>query len=76
MSAQLPVVASRDAIRVFERAGYRVIPRRGKGSHVVMASDSSPAILVISSHRELPRGLLRALIRQSGLTVDEFVDLL
>jgi len=34
------------------------------------------ASLSIPDHRELDRGLLRKLIRQSGLTVDEFMELL
>lgn len=32
--------------------------------------------LSIPDHRELDRGLLRGLIRDAGMTVDEFLDLL
>ena len=32
--------------------------------------------LAIPNHREIPKGTLRAIIRQAGLTVDEFVALL
>jgi predicted RNA binding protein YcfA (HicA-like mRNA interferase family) len=41
-----------------------------------MARDDWPAILVIPAHRDVPRGTLRALIRQSGLTVEQFLELL
>ncbi|MFO0840440.1 MAG: type II toxin-antitoxin system HicA family toxin [Phycisphaerae bacterium] len=75
-SGGLPVVSGDQAVRAFERAGFRVLPGRGKGSHMVLARDDWPAILTVPSHRELKRGTLRGLIRQSGLTVDEFVNLL
>ena len=32
--------------------------------------------LVVPDHKELPKGTLRALIRQAGLTVEEFSALL
>jgi predicted RNA binding protein YcfA (HicA-like mRNA interferase family) len=32
--------------------------------------------VVVPDHRELDRGTLRAIIRQAGLSVEEFVELL
>ena len=63
-------------MRAFERAGFRVVPGRGKGSHIAMAREDWPAILVIPTHGDVPRGTLRALIRQSGLSVEQFIELL
>ena len=34
------------------------------------------AQLVVPDHKELDRGTLRAIIRQAGITVDEFTKLL
>ncbi len=76
MGGRLPSVSTRDVVRAFERSGFRVIPGRGKGSHITMARDDWPAILVIPAHGDVPRGTLRALIRQSGLTVEQFIELL
>ncbi len=76
MSRRLPSVSVRDVVRTFECAGFRVIAGRGKGSHITMARDDWPAILVIPAHGDVPRGTLRALIRQSGLTVEQFLELL
>ncbi len=39
MSARLPSVSPRNAIRAFERAGFKRLPARGKGSHAVLAND-------------------------------------
>ena len=76
MSSSLPIISGREAMSAFEKVGFRLVPGRGKGSHMVMAKMDFPAILTIPDHRELKRGLLRALIRKVGLTVDEFVSLL
>lgn len=72
--AQLPVVSGAQAVRVFERAGWRV--DRQRGSHVILLKSGSNASLSVPQHRELARGTLRALIRLSEMTVDEFVELL
>ena len=69
----LPVVSGGDAVRRFERAGW-VVARR-KGSHVMMTHPDARATLSIPQHRELDRGLLRALLRAAGMTVDDFVSL-
>ncbi len=72
--ARLPVVSGADAIKAFHRAGWRAV--RQSGRHVVMTKEGREATLSIPLHRELKRGLLRALIRDAGMNVDEFVDLL
>ncbi|MEK6289678.1 MAG: type II toxin-antitoxin system HicA family toxin [Acidobacteriota bacterium] len=46
------------------------------GSHVVMVKPSVRVNLSIPQHKELSVGTLRALIRNAGLTVDEFLNLL
>lgn len=46
--------------------------KRQTGSHVVMRRDEPFAQLVVPDHDELDRGTLRAILRQAGLTVQEF----
>ncbi|MGH7834493.1 MAG: type II toxin-antitoxin system HicA family toxin [Candidatus Binatia bacterium] len=72
--AKLPVCSGEEAIKVFERAGW--IRSRQKGSHLSLTKPGHPIVLTIPLHRELKPGLLRGLIRASGLTVDEFTELL
>jgi len=71
---QLPVVSGRDARRVFERGGWSF--NRQRGSHMVLTKTGVNANLSVPDHRELDRGLLRGLIRDSGLTVERFLQLL
>ena len=62
-----------EAIRVFESFGWRV--SRQRGSHVNMNKLDNPNVLSIPmSRRELGRGLLRAAIRKSGISLQQFED--
>ncbi len=72
--AKLPVVSGAEAVRAFERAGWR--QDRQRGSHVILLKPGHSASLSVPQHRELAPGTLRALIRSAGMTVDEFVGLL
>ena len=70
----LPVVSGEAAIRAFERAGWK--RARQKGSHVSLVKPGVNVNLSVPLHRELDRGILRKLIRLSGLSVEQFVALL
>jgi predicted RNA binding protein YcfA (HicA-like mRNA interferase family) len=72
--SKLPVCSGAAAVRAFKKAGWS--QDRQKGSHVTMTKPDSPVVLTIPQHRELGPGLLRSLIRQSGLSVEQFTALL
>ena len=71
---KLPVVSGRAARKAFEKTGW--VFDRQKGSHMILGRADSPGLLSIPDHRELDTGLLRGLIRDSGISVEEFVALL
>ncbi len=71
---KLPVISGMKAIKAFSKAGW--IVARQTGSHIIMEKAGSIVTLSVPRHRELDRGTLRKLIRNAGLTVEEFVDLL
>jgi predicted RNA binding protein YcfA (HicA-like mRNA interferase family) len=72
--AKLPVVSGAKAVRAFERAGWT--RNRQVGSHVILIKPGQIASLSVPQHRELAPGTLRSLIRNAGMTVDEFIALL
>ncbi len=75
MTKRLPSVRSQELIRVLERAGWEV--QRQRGSHVSLKKQGVPFIVTIPMHRrDLPRGTLAAIIKDAGLTIDEFISLL
>lgn len=71
---KLPAISGREFIRAVEKVGFHF--KRQEGSHVILRRDDPFAQLVVRLHKELDRGTLRATIRQAGLSVDEFVNLL
>jgi predicted RNA binding protein YcfA (HicA-like mRNA interferase family) len=53
------------------RLGYE--KDRQKGSHIVLRQTAHPhRRLVVPDHKEVAKGTLRAIIKQAGLTVEEF----
>ena len=71
---KLANISGKDAARAFQKAGWQT---RGQvGSHLVLTKQDVRANLTVPQHPELAPGTLRALIRDSGLTVDEFLELL
>jgi len=72
---KLPVVSGSELVKALAKLGYEVDEQHG--SHIIVRRAMPPhRRLSIPNHRELAKGTLRALIREAGMTVDEFVDLL
>ena len=76
MRRQLPALRPREVVRALNRAGFTV--HRIKGSHHHLRHPDHPRLRVSGPvhDRDLPTGTLRAIIRQAGLTVEEFLDFL
>jgi predicted RNA binding protein YcfA (HicA-like mRNA interferase family) len=71
----LPRVSGREVVRALIKIGYE--QDRQRGSHIILRQVAAPhRRLVIPGHSEVAKGTLRAIIRQAGLTVDEFKALL
>jgi predicted RNA binding protein YcfA (HicA-like mRNA interferase family) len=67
-------ISGKEAAKAFTKAGWQ--PMGQVGSHLVMTKAGERANLSIPQHKELSVGTLRSLIRSSGLSVDEFLQLL
>lgn len=74
--AKLPALTARKAIRALKRAGF--VEDRQRGSHLILYHPQTKARTVVPIHtgKTLKEPLLRAIIRDSGLLVHEFVELL
>lgn len=72
---RLPTLSGREVVQALRRLGYE--EDRRTGSHVILRQGQPPhRRLTVPDHRNLAQGTLRAVIRQAGLTVEEFVNLL
>ena len=73
--SQLPVVSGRQVVKALRKIGYEFDHQRG--SHIVLRQTDPPhRRLTVPDHDEVAKGTLRAVVRQAGLTVDEFKALL
>ena len=71
--SRLPVCSGREAVAAFGRMGY--VLDHQTGSHMILRH-ASQRRLTVPDHRELAKGTLRSLIREAGITVDQFIALL
>jgi predicted RNA binding protein YcfA (HicA-like mRNA interferase family) len=74
---RLPVVNGKRVIQALIRSGFVV--NRIVGSHHVLVYPGDPTRTVtipVHAGRDLKPGTLRSIIRQTGLTVEEFIELL
>ncbi|MBI2436194.1 MAG: type II toxin-antitoxin system HicA family toxin [Candidatus Magasanikbacteria bacterium] len=69
-------ISGKRAVKCFVKFGYCVV--RQKGSHMRLKHPvvSQHKALTIPSHKELKLGLLTQLIKDAGITVEEFLDLM
>jgi len=63
-------ISGRKAVKKFEKFGYMVDHQTG--GHIILYHAARPT-LSVPNHKELAPGLLRGLIRKSGLTVEELL---
>jgi len=75
MPRKLPILSAREVIKALSKIGYAVDHQRG--SHVILRRREPPhRRIAIPNYDEIPRGTLRAIISEAGLTVEQFLDLL
>jgi predicted RNA binding protein YcfA (HicA-like mRNA interferase family) len=64
-----------EVVKALEKIGY--VFDRQRGSHMILRQQNPPhRRLTVPDHKEVAKATLRAVIRQAGMTVEEFNDLL
>jgi predicted RNA binding protein YcfA (HicA-like mRNA interferase family) len=70
----MPALRPSQVVSALERAGFVV--KRQSGSHIVLLKVEQRRPITVPVHRkDLPPGTVRAIIRQAGLAVDQFLEL-
>ena len=71
---KLPRISGVDAIRALTKLGFAQI--RQRGSHVVLKrmNASGARGCVVPLHSELATGTLRGVLKQAGVSVEEFMN--
>jgi predicted RNA binding protein YcfA (HicA-like mRNA interferase family) len=72
---RLPQLSGREVVRALQKLRYEKDHQRG--SHIVLRQSSYPhRRIVVPDHDTVSKGTLRAIIRETGLTQDQFNALL
>ena len=73
--SELPVIKGGDLVNLLESIGFRVIRRRG--SHVrLKAEDGRVTTVPVHRNKDIPKGLLRKIIREDlEISLEEFLKL-
>jgi predicted RNA binding protein YcfA (HicA-like mRNA interferase family) len=72
MPRALPVVSAQEAVAALERSGFTFVSQRG--SHRKYRNPQSGRRCVVPMHRTLATGTLASILRQAGLSVEDFVN--
>jgi predicted RNA binding protein YcfA (HicA-like mRNA interferase family) len=67
---KLPRLSGAEVVRALERLGFAVA--RQRGSHIVMRRGSSGC--VVPNHREIKTGTLAGVLKQAGVSAEEFMQ--
>ncbi|HEV7378005.1 MAG TPA: type II toxin-antitoxin system HicA family toxin [Pyrinomonadaceae bacterium] len=73
---KLPAVRPAKAIKALERAGFQLDRISGSHYHFKHPTDPTLFVSVPYHNKDLKTGTLAAIIKQSGMTVEEFKKLL
>lgn len=72
---KLPIISGIKVVKALSKLGYKIDHQTG--SHIILRHEEEPhRRLTIPNHRVLAKGTLRAIIRQAGLTREEFSKLI
>ena len=73
MSPRLPGLTAKQVLRVFKKAGFYVHHQTGSHATLKHVEDPAKRVTIPIHARELPRGTLMAIVKQAGMTQDEFL---
>ena len=77
MTGKLPSLKATEVLRALERAGFVVVRVTGSHHRLVHPHDPTRMTTVpLHKGRDLQMPVIRAILKQAGLTVDEFLALL
>ncbi|MGA1824142.1 MAG: type II toxin-antitoxin system HicA family toxin [bacterium] len=71
--SKLPRISGQKCVKALLKVGFYL--KRQEGSHIIMRRDEPFGQVVVPDHKELDRGTLRAIMRQAGISVKEFIEL-
>ena len=72
----LPIIKSREVVKALLRGGFYIHHQTGSHARLLHRIRTELRVTVPVHSRDMPKGTLRRVIKQAGLTVEEFLELL
>lgn len=72
---KLPVLSGHKIVKALEKEGFRVVGQKGSHVRLKKKTKEGTLIVVIPLHSEVAKGTLMSIIRQSGMSKEEFVQM-
>lgn len=70
----LPILSGSDVCKILNKIGFEIDHQTG--SHIILRNIKSPhRRITVPNHKTIAKGTLRSIIREAGLTVEEFKNL-
>jgi len=73
---KLPVVSGKEVIKALSKIGFKHV--RTSGSHAILnkQTEKGKITIPVPLHRELAKGTLKSIMKQAGLSLEDFLKLL
>jgi predicted RNA binding protein YcfA (HicA-like mRNA interferase family) len=69
---KLPVLSANKVVKALKGAGFKIV--RQSGSHIHLWHNERRILVTVPNHKELAKGTLNAIIKQSKMDRDEFLS--
>ncbi len=73
---RFPALKPKEVLRVLERAGFYIHHQQGSHARLFHRSRNDLRVTIPMYNKDLPIKTLRSIIRQAGLSAEEFLNLL
>ena len=68
---KLPRISGKEAIKILEKLGFNIV--RQKGSHIILRKQNRGCVVPL--HNNLATGTLKNVLRQAGISIEEFYNI-
>lgn len=75
MSGKLPILSGEELVKLLVKQGFKKVGRKGSHIRLKKKSDDKTLITVVPMHKELARGTLLAILRQTEIEKEEFIKI-
>jgi len=76
MPEKLPVLKAKEVVRALQRAGFYIHHQTGSHARLLHRVKTEVRVTVPIHSKDIPPSLLRRILKQAGLSEDEFAGLI